>query len=193
LCRDGAFRPQANSNRLHGLPVGVCPFGPGRWCVSVYSHVVEPISLLLASAIARTQETHSNTAGFIFEEAVANEVERQGFVLQEITRINRHEFDVVTVRDGVIWNVQCKNNFIDLERVESDARRFARYNATLVRSYERALTKDLNREHLLKLRLSLDAVQHMVVSRFPVISDNPRIIPFSRIGSFAAVAESLSS
>jgi hypothetical protein len=33
----------------------------------------------------------------------------------------------------------------------------------------------------------------MVVSRFPVISDNPRIIPFSRIDSFAALADSLSS
>ena len=109
------------------------------------------------------------------------------------TRIDRHEFDVVTVRDGVIWNVQCKNNFVDLARVDSDARRFARYNATLVRAYERALTKELNREHLLKLKLSLEAVQHMVVSRFPVISDNPRIIPFSRIDGFAALADSLSN
>lgn len=162
----------------------------------VYRSTVTLLSRFLYYWRAQSLERRKHfqiRAGFIFEEAVANEVERQGFVLQEITRINRHEFDVVTVRDGVIWNVQCKNNFIDLERVDSDAHRFARYNATLVRSYERALTKDLNREHLLKLKLSLDAIQHIVVSRFPVISDNPRIIPFSRIGSFAAVAESLSS
>ena len=111
--------------------------------------------------------------------------------MQDITRINRHEFDVVTVRDGVIWNVQCKNNFVDLASVEADARRFARYNSMLVRSYERALTKERNREYLLKLKLCSGAIQHLLVSRFPVISDNPRIIPFSRITSFAAVANSL--
>lgn len=130
-------------------------------------------------------------AGFIFEEAVADELRRQGFTVRDIKRIDRHEFDVVTVRDGVIWNVQCKNNFIDLARVENDAYRFARYNAMLVHSYERALTKERNREHLLRSKLSLDAVQHLLVSRFPVVCDNPRIVPFSRIASFAAIADSL--
>jgi hypothetical protein len=130
-------------------------------------------------------------AGFIFEQAVAAELERQGFVVQDITRINRHEFDVVTLRDGVIWNVQCKNNFVDLARVESDAPRFARYNRMFVRSYERALTKERNRENLLTAKLSLDKIQHLVVSRFPIVSDNPRIIPFSRIATFAAQAEAL--
>lgn len=130
-------------------------------------------------------------AGFIFEQAVADKLKQQGFTVQDITRINRHEFDVVTVRDGVIWNVQCKNNFVDLACVEADASRFARYNSMLVRSYERALTKEHNREHLLKLKLSIDAVQHLLVSRFPIISDNPRILPFSRIAEFAAIANSL--
>ena len=130
-------------------------------------------------------------AGFIFEQAVADELKQQGFMVQDITRINRHEFDVVTVRDDVIWNVQCKNNFVDLACVEADARRFARYNSMLVRSYERALTKERNREHLLKLKLSLDAVQHLLVSRFPVVSDNLRIVPFSRIARVASIANSL--
>ena len=40
--------------------------------------------------------------------------------------INRQEFDVVTLRNNVIGNVQCKNNFVDLERVDSDAVAFAR-------------------------------------------------------------------
>jgi hypothetical protein len=128
-------------------------------------------------------------AGFIFEEAVANELMRQGFSVQNITRINRHEFDVVSLRDGVIWNVQCKNNFIDLALVDTDAHRFARYNAMLVRAYERALTKERHREHLLKSKLSLDAVQHLLVSRFPIVTDNPRMVPFSRIANFAAIAD----
>ena len=71
-------------------------------------------------------------AGFIFEHAVADALERQGFAVQDITRINRHEFDVVTIRDGTIWNVQCKNNFLDLGKLERDPARFARYNRNLV-------------------------------------------------------------
>jgi hypothetical protein len=130
-------------------------------------------------------------AGFIFEDAVAEELGEQGFVVQEITRINRREFDVVTLRGGVVWNVQCKNNFVELESVENDPQRFARYNQALVRSYERALAKERDREHLLKSKMSLDVVQHMVVSRFPVICDNPRIIPFSRIPDFSERADTL--
>ena len=137
------------------------------------------------------QKLYQIRTGFLFEKAVAEELTRQGFAVQDITRINRHEFDVVTLRDGVIWNVQCKNNFIDLKLVDTDAHRFARYNAMLVRAYERALTKERNREHLLQAKLSLEAVQHMLVSRFPVISDNPRMVPFSRIANFAVIADSL--
>lgn len=132
-------------------------------------------------------------AGFIFEDAVAEELGVQGFAVQEVTRINRREFDVVTLRDGMVWNVQCKNNFVELESVESDPQRFARYNQALVRSYERALAKERDREHLLKSKLSLDAIQHVVVSRFPVVCDNPRIIPFSRIDEFSERAEALLS
>lgn len=130
-------------------------------------------------------------AGFIFEDTVAAELSRQGFLVQAITRINRHEFDVVTLRNNVIWNVQCKNNFVDLASVDSDAHRFARYNRGLVHAYKRALTKERNREHLLKAKLALDAIQHMVVSRFPVVSDDPRIVPFSRIATFAEKADAL--
>jgi hypothetical protein len=160
----------------------------------VYRSTVTLLSRFLYYWRAQTLDRRKRfqiRAGFIFEDAVAEELNRQGFMVQDITRINRHEFDVVTVRDGVIWNVQCKNNFVDLARIEADAHRFARCNSMFVRSYERALTKERNREHLLKTKLSLDAVQHMVISRFPAISDNPRIVPLSRMASFSAVADSL--
>lgn len=85
-------------------------------------------------------------SGFIFEDAVAAELERQGFAVQEITRINRREFDVVTLKDDIVWNVQCKNNFMELASIENDPQRFARYNQVLVRYYERALTKERDRE-----------------------------------------------
>ena len=129
--------------------------------------------------------------GFIFEKAVAAELGSQDFAVQEITRINRHEFDVVTLRDGAIWNVQCKNNFTDLSRVEGDAGLFARYNASLVRAYGRALTKERNREDVLKGHLGIDEIHHMVASRFPVVTDEPRIVAYSRIDGFTARADAL--
>jgi len=130
-------------------------------------------------------------AGFIFENQVKIALERQSFVVQDIVRISRQEFDVVSLRDDVIWNVQCKNNFVELESVDSDAIAFARYNRGLVRAYERALVKERNREHLLKSKLGIDSVQHMIVSRFPVVTDNPRIIVFSCIDEFAARADAV--
>lgn len=130
-------------------------------------------------------------AGFIFEHAVGSELEQQGFAVQSITRVNRHEFDVVTVRDGIIWNVQCKNNFLDLNKLEREPARFARYNRNLVRSYERALTKENRREQVLKDKLGLDMIEHMIVSRFPVVTDNDRIVPFSIIGRFADRADAV--
>lgn len=129
--------------------------------------------------------------GFIFETVVKDRLSAQGFAIQDIKRINRREFDVVTVRDGVIWNVQCKNNFLDLSTVDADAHRFARYNRALVTSYEKALDKDRRRERLLQDKLSLDNIQHVVVARFPVVCDSPRIVPFSRLDGFNAVAQSL--
>ena len=132
-------------------------------------------------------------AGFLFEDRVKSALEAQGFAVQEIVRIDRQEFDVVTTRGNIIWNVQCKNNFIDLERVDTDADRYARYNSQLVRSYERALIKERNREHLLQRTLNIDDIQHMVVSRFPVVTNNPRIVVFSRIQEFSRRADDLLS
>lgn len=129
--------------------------------------------------------------GFIFEKAVADALERQWFAVQKITRINRHEFDVVTLRDGMIWNVQCKNNMTDLAWIEAEPKRFARYNRNLVLAYERALAKERNREGVLTAHLGNDAVEHMLVSRFPVVTDNSRIVAFSQIDDFATRADAI--
>lgn len=129
--------------------------------------------------------------GFIFEKAVADALERQWFAVQKITRINRHEFDVVALRDGMIWNVQCKNNMTDLVWVEAEPKRFARYNRNLVLAYERALAKERDREGVLTAHLGNEAVEHMLVSRFPVLTDNSRIVAFSRIEGFAARADAI--
>ena len=145
----------------------------------------------MARASSGPYEALPNSGWLHFEDHVKAGLARQGFAIQEIVRINRQEFDVVTVRDGVVWNVQCKNNFVELDRVDSDAVAFARYNSGLVRAYEKALAKEAKREQLLKDKLAIDDVQHMVVSRFPVVTDNPRIVVFSRISSFAKRADEI--
>jgi hypothetical protein len=132
-------------------------------------------------------------AGFIFEHAVAQALERQGFAVQKITRVGRHEFDVVTIRDGTIWNVQCKNNFLDLGKLERDPTRFGRYNRYLALSYSRALAKEQRREQILTDHVGINRIEHMVVSRFPVVTDDVRIVPFSLIDRFAAIADQIAA
>src|SRR3546814_6976980 len=94
------------------------------------------------------------------------------------SRINRQEFDVVTVLGDVIHNFQCKNNWIDLGKLESDRRLLARYNRRLDRYYRNALRKEAGREGLLLGKLGLARIEHHVISRFPVITDNPRLINY---------------
>lgn len=126
-------------------------------------------------------------AGFIFENSVKEALSKQGFTVTNVKRINRKEFDVVTVLDKVIYNVQCKNNLVNLSKIEPDPVLFARYNRRLDRYYARALIKEEAREQLLKDELGLTEVHHFVVSRFPVATDNPRIIAYSHLHRFKAI------
>jgi hypothetical protein len=128
-------------------------------------------------------------SGFIFEKRVKDELARQGFAVQPIKRIDRKEFDVVATRDGVIFNVQCKNNLVDPSWVDLDPERFIRTNRTLERYYNRAINKERSREHLLKEALALDRVEPFVVTRFPIVTTNPRVLPLGRIGDFAEAAD----
>lgn len=120
-------------------------------------------------------------AGFIFEDKVAADLAAYGFTVTDITRINRQEFDVVTILGDVIHNFQCKNNWIDLGKLESDRRLLARYNRRLDRYYRTALRKEAGREGLLLEKLKASRIEHHVVSRFPVITENPRVINYNRL------------
>jgi len=120
-------------------------------------------------------------AGFIFEDKVAADLARYGFKVTDITRINRQEFDVVTILGDVIHNFQCKNNWIDLGKLESDRRLLARYNRRLDRYYRTALRKEVEREGLLLEKLKAARIEHYVVSRFPVITENPCVINYNRL------------
>lgn len=120
-------------------------------------------------------------AGFIFEDMVKRDLERMGFAITNIKRINRKEFDVVATRSGVIFNIQCKNNWTDLSKIEADRTLYVRYNRSLTNYYARALKKERGREHLLKQELAMDKVVHYVVSRFPVIGADPAVINYNQI------------
>ncbi|KQY80978.1 hypothetical protein ASD35_03800 [Pelomonas sp. Root1444] len=129
-------------------------------------------------------------SGFIFENSVKAALRAHGFHVTEIKRVGRAEFDVVATLDGVIYNVQCKNNLVDLNRIEADVRRFFRYNRSLDEAYRKALEKERGREHLLLAELGLTAIKHFVVSRFPVATKNPRVLAYGEISRFRAVAVS---
>lgn len=173
---------------------GLSSYAPFVQLDGMLRSTVTLLSRFIYNWRARTLDSRKRyqiRTGFIFETVVKDRLTEQGFAVQEVKRINRREFDVVTVLEGVVWNVQCKNNFVDLATVDSDARRFARYNRALIKAYEKALDKERRREHLLQARLSIAHVQHMVVTRFPVVCDNPRIVPFSRIDEFVSRARAL--
>lgn len=131
-------------------------------------------------------------AGFIFEDQVKADLVQAGFTVTAIKRIARKEFDVVATYAGAIYNFQCKNNWVDLSTVERDRKRFARFNRGLVRYYRSALRKEAGREGLLTAELGLTSITHFVVSRFPVITDDRRILNHNtfpaRLAAIAAAA-----
>lgn len=126
-------------------------------------------------------------AGFIFEDMVKRDLSAMGFQVTDVKRINRKEFDVVAVHRDVIYNFQCKNNWIDLAKAESDRALFVRYNRSLTNYYRRALQKERKREDLLKEKLALDRVEHYVISRFPVIGSDARVINYNQIDRLKVV------
>lgn len=127
-------------------------------------------------------------SGFIFEKSVKAALREQGFNVTDIKRVGHAEFDVVATLDRVIYNVQCKNNLVDLNRIEADVKRFVRYNRMLDKSYERALEKERAREGLLLGVLGLSEIRHFLVSRFPVVMHNPNVLAFGEIHRFKTIA-----
>lgn len=120
-------------------------------------------------------------SGFIFEKKVINIVKGYGFVYHKTCkRIERKEFDVVCVKNGCIYNFQCKNNYINVQDIDTNRIMVAsRYHRSLARYYDKALEKEYGREHLLKQELGLDRVEHYVISRYPVITPNQRVISYN--------------
>ncbi|CAM5775534.1 hypothetical protein LMIY3S_05072 [Labrys miyagiensis] len=133
------------------------------------------------NVVLARQKRFQIRSGFLFEKKVREILEEAGFVILQVRRIQRREFDVVTTKGDAIYNFQCKNTFIDSRLIEGQPARYARYNNAVVRSHRRALAKERGREQLLKDELGLSAVHHYVVTRFPVLCDDRDIIPFTKL------------
>ncbi len=125
-------------------------------------------------------------SGFAFEREITEMLSALGFSVQKSTkRIRRKEFDVVAIKDGCIYNFQCKNNFITISQ-QGDG--WLRFTGSAIRRlnryYEYALKKEDGRDYLLKEKLGIDTVKSYVLSRFPVITRNPRVINYNELNHF---------
>ena len=125
-------------------------------------------------------------SGFAFEREITEMLSALGFSVQKSTkRIRRKEFDVVAIKDGCIYNFQCKNNFITISQQGDDWLRLTGSEIKrLNRYYEYALKKEDGRDYLLKEKLGIDTVKSYVLSRFPIITRNPRVINYNELNHF---------
>lgn len=159
--------------------------------IAVGSRLVSNVNLLMRFLYAHKNIHLANrrkfqiNSGFIFEDVVKADLAAAGFTVTEIKRINRKEFDVVTVLRDTIYNFQCKNTWIDITAMDEDRKRFVRHNHLIVDYFRRAVAKEVSRENLLLEKLKLKKIRHYVVSRFPVITEDERIISYNRLGKRA--------
>jgi len=129
----------------------------------------------------RTFQIHS---GFIFEDKVSKILDNKGYKPTGITRINHKEFDLITIKDNKVFNFQCKNNYIDISRVNHDYKIIGRFNKRLCRYYENAIIKEEKRENLIISKTRISDIEHFVISRYPVITRNERIINFTDLDTW---------
>ncbi|HRG78646.1 MAG TPA: hypothetical protein PL167_03510 [Cyclobacteriaceae bacterium] len=120
-------------------------------------------------------------SGFVFEDKVSAILAVHGFTITGITRINHKEFDLITIKNGRVYNFQCKNNFIDITRVDLDYKKMGRLNSRLCNYYVKALEKEVGREKLIIDKTGIADIKHFVISRYPVITRNTAIINFTNL------------
>lgn len=167
--------------------------------VRVGSNVVSCLPLMTRfmnhsrNSILNRNKRYQIRSGFIFEENVKKELARMGLGVEPTKRINRQEFDVIARCGDILINIQCKNNEVDLTRLESNAQLFARYIARLNLYYGRALSKEENREHLLRSSYKPSRIAHFVLTKTATPHDNPRVLSFAEIGQLPERAVQLSA
>lgn len=130
----------------------------------------------------RANRRYRIKAGFLFEKKVKSILEKYNFEDTEVKRIHRQEFDVICIKDGVAYNFQCKNNYLDINTVDSDnIDNVCHQNKRLTKYYLKALDKENNRTKVVKDHFNVDVVENYIVSRFPIIMNHERLIPFNQL------------
>jgi len=129
----------------------------------------------LSNALMSNRSFQINS-GFVFEDKVNAILESYGYLPTGITRINKKEFDLITIKNGKVYNFQCKNNFIDIARISDDYKLMGRHNKRLIAYYRKSITKEEKRENLIISKIGIKDVSHFVVSRYPVITLDDDII-----------------
>jgi len=137
----------------------------------------------LSQSLLKNRSFQINS-GFIFEDRTSKILKKKGFIPTDIKRINHKEFDLITIKRNKVYNFQCKNNYIDISRVNYNYKLIGRFNNRLCRYYEKALEKEENREKLIAKKTGIADIEHFILSRFPVISRNKRIINFSDLNKW---------
>lgn len=132
-------------------------------------------------------------SGFIFEKEIKKVLGEFGYKGTGIKRINRKEYDVVCIKDDCIYNFQCKNNSVSVSQQGKDwFKRTCDNIRRLNKYYEKALDKEDKRANLLKENLGIGSVKSYVISRYPVITRNPRIINYNQLRTWLYMRESAS-
>jgi Holliday junction resolvase len=130
----------------------------------------------------RTNRRYRIKAGFLFEKKVKSLLEEYGFKVTNVKRIKRQEFDVICLKNGVAYNFQCKNNYLNINSVDTDnIDHVCRQNKRLSMYYLKALDKENKRTKVVKDHFKVDKVENYVVSRFPIIMNHERLIPFNQL------------
>jgi len=130
----------------------------------------------------RTNRRYRIKSGFVFEKEVKALLEQYGFKATETKRIHQQEFDVICMKDGCAYNFQCKNNFLDINILSlQNIDIVKRQNKRLMKYYIKALDKENFRTKLVQEHFGVEHVENFVVSRFPIVTDNKRIIPFNKL------------
>lgn len=172
-----------NSSDLHDLMnTRVAFIKNGQTYYSNYFLLIRYYTNTVADYLCKNR-TCQIDSGFLFEKKIKTLVEEYGFTYQDTCkRINHKEFDVVCIKGDCIYNFQCKNNYFNASRIDSDMVNVtSRYHKRLGSYYEKSLKKEKDRENLLKEKLGLTKVEHYIISRYPVICNNDRVIPFNRL------------
>lgn len=152
-------------------------------CYSTVVLLARFVYRTLSGALMRNRSFMINS-GFVFEDKVQKTLKKAGYHCTEITRINKKEFDLITTKNGKIYNFQCKNNHIDIAKVDTNYNLMARLNKRLISYYRKSIVKEVNREHLVKAKVGLTDIHHFVVSRYPVITRDTDILNFNTLDNW---------